>query len=77
MTRSIFPQKRNKWQQDSVALPLTIHNPLLSINKLLQFVTIPRLIRFVIVAGSLDLQLSGGTLCVYGSGIQRFPVSSG
>src|SRR5215472_18283819 len=66
-----------RFLQESVALPLTIHNLLLTINKLLQFVTIPRLIRFAIAAGSPDLQLSGGTLCADGSGLQQFRVSPG
>jgi hypothetical protein len=53
MTRSIFPQKRNKWQQDSISL-LVNHNKLsLTMNKLLQFVTKNRYPVSVIVGSQI------------------------
>jgi hypothetical protein len=50
MTRK-SSSKRNKWQQDSMALVLTINNLLLTINKLLQFATKPVLFDLRIAAG--------------------------
>jgi hypothetical protein len=76
---SKFYSNRNKWQQDSVPLLLTINNLSLTINKLLQFAT--NLV--LLVSGSQpDLWIprsnkSGGMLCGHGSGLQRLPVSLG